>query len=614
MSLCAPKDSAARAKWVEVLTPHFTVVSDAGEKKARQTASQFEEIREVFQNSFPNLRTNIGKPVIIFALKNEDSMRSLLPAYWEATGHAHPAGIYVVGEDKHCAVVRANVQSEQPYEVVYHEYAHALENLNFQKLPLWLAEGVAEFLGNSAIHDGYVEIGLPSRHHLGVLRENKLIPIEALLEVDSKSSYYNEQTRASLFYAESWALVHYLMMDTEARQKRLLHNFLNAYQSSGNQLEAAQESFGDLDKFAQTVEQYSRRQQFAFNRMNTPVHVNPKSFTSRSLSGAEVDALRGDFYTRTHRQVEAKAALQAALQQDANLALVHEGLGLLALSQQETRTAEAEFAEAVRLNSSSFLAYYFNARVRMREQMNTPEESGRVIADLEKAVSLNPQFAPAYEALSSLYSLNPADTDKSIAAGKAAIQLEPGTLSYVLSYGWVLLRIGKVSEAKTLAARIQAVAESPEDDSAARRLAEVVTEREAYDAQLAARALHPQDTSAQPSLTATSPPPGSAAAGFYYEPAAANKHSGEDEYAVEGTILSSNCPIGAAGKVILTVNKRRMNFTIPNIRELQVLLKNDDVSSHPPSCADWTGQHARLFFYKLKDKTFFGELSTIQFF
>ncbi len=611
---CVRARSAAPEKWIEVRSPHFTVVSDAGEKKARETANQFEQIREVFHTAFPALRVDIGKPVIIFALKNENSMKIFLPAYWEAKGHAHPAGVYIPGEDKHCAIVRTNVESENPYQVVYHEYAHALENLNFQGLPLWLSEGIAEYLGNSRIFEGFVEIGVASRHHLTVLSENKLIPIDVLLGVDSNSPYYNEQSRVSLFYAESWVLVHYLLMDLEAQQEHLLQNFLTAYQSSGDQLQAARQSFGDLSKFAQSVEQYSRHQPFLVGRVNTSVRVDSKSFTSRVLSPAEVNARRGDLYTRTHRPVEAKSTLEMAVRQDPNLALAHEGLGFLALSQQDMSTAEVEFTKAVQLNSQSFLAYYFSARVRMRDEMNSKEEIGLVLADLEKAIDLNPQFAPAYDALSSIYSLTPETADKAVAAARKAIQLEPGTLSYALNYGYVLLRIGKIEDAKSLAGKIQTAAKTAEDHSAAQRLAALVAQRERYDDQLAARPLQPEDKNAKQVPATSSHPPGSGASGFSYEPPSINNHPGEDEFAMDGTIISAECPSGSAGKVLVQANNKSFLFTIPSIRELQVLLKNDDVSAHPPVCTEWKGRHARLFFYKLKDKRIFGELSTIQFF
>ncbi len=605
--------AATREEWIEVRSPHFTVVSDAGEKQARRIADQFEQIREAFQNAFPKLRADLNEPVTIFALKNEDSMKALLPSYWEVKGHMHPAGLYIAGEEKHSVVVRANIQGENAYEVVYHEYAHALENLNFQGLPLWLSEGVAEFLGNSRIHESFVEIGVPAPHHLAALHENKLIPIGVLLQVDTASPYYNEDNRASMFYAESWTLVHYLMMDPEARQKHLLQNFLTAYQASGNPVYAAQNSFGDLKRFAQVMELYSRQDQFFVSRVDTSVHGDPKSYSRRALAPAEVDALRGDFYSRTNRTKEATDALAAALQENPNLPQVHEALGILALSQQKTEEAEAEFAKAVRLNSNSFLAYYYSARARMRYEMNSPEATQQVIADLEKAANLNPKFAPAYEALSSLYSFDSATVDKAIIDGKKAVQLEPGTLSYAVSYGYVLLRIGKVADARILAAKIQASAKTPADVLASRQLLEVVASREAYDAQMAAHTLAPQDITAEiAAASASSSKKGAAVSSPEGPPV--NKHAGENEYAVEGTVFTADCAPGSPAKVTLTVNKATMSFRIPSFDDLQVLVNNVDVSAHPPACSEWKGKHARLYFYKLKNKEYTGELSTIQFF
>ncbi len=600
-------------KWVEVRSPHFTVVSDAGDKQARQVADQFEQIREAFLRAFPTLHADFGKPVIIYALKNEDSMKSLLPAYWEIKGHAHPAGIFISGEDEHCAVVRVNAQTANPYQVIYHEYGHALENLNFEELPLWLSEGIAEFLGNSRIHEGFVEVGAASSHHIGVLRENKLIPIDVLLDVDQQSPYYIEQDRSPLFYAESWEIVRYLLMDADAIQAHLLNNFLTIYQRTGNQNEAAKQAFGDLRKFADKVADYSRRSEFLVGRVDASVRGNPKSYSSRSLTPAEADALRGDLFTRTHRPKDAKAALESALQQDPKLALAHEGLGLLALSQHETENAEAEFAKAVQLNSSSFIAYYFNARIRMRDEMTGPDDTQEVIADLEKSVTLNPHFAPAYEALSSLYSLDPAAFDRAIVAGKKAIQLEPGTLSYALSYGYVLLRIGKVADAKRMAQKIQVASKTQEDQYAARQLLDVISQRERYDARIAANAREPQEPGTPRNSATNAHPPGSDAH-LTYDPPFVNKHSGEDEYSVNGTILSAECRAGVPGKLALSVNTKTLNFVIPEVSELQVLQKTVDVSGHPPPCGEWKGRHAVLFFYKLKNKQFYGELSTLQFF
>src|SRR5260370_29823475 len=81
--LPAVRFAAAKDVWIEVRTPNFTVISNAGEKEARKIADQLEQIPEIFHPAFAKLRTKIGKPVVIFAIRNEESLKLLLPEYCE---------------------------------------------------------------------------------------------------------------------------------------------------------------------------------------------------------------------------------------------------------------------------------------------------------------------------------------------------------------------------------------------------------------------------------------------------------------------------------------------------------------------------------------------------
>lgn len=613
--LPAARFTAAKDAWIEVRTPNFTVISNAGEKEARKIADQFEQIREVFHSAFPKLRTEIGKPVVIFAVKNEESLKLLLPEYWETKGHAHPAGIYVPGEAEHFVAVRTDIQGDNPYEIVYHEYTHALVHLNYRDLPAWLDEGIAEFLGNTEIREKSVQIGKIDSYHLQELHENKLIPIDTLLQVDHNSPYYNEQNRTTLFYAESWALVHYLMLDPDARRQQLLTKFQNAWSASGNQVAAAQQTFGDLKKFADRMGAYTRQDRFYVGNFDTVSRGNAQGYASRALAPAEVDAQRAALYVYTRRFAEAKTTLDQAMQEDPDLPIVHESLGMLAYYQQDWATAETEFSRAVQLHSANYAAYFFDASSQMRRRRTNIDDAATV-ALLESAIHMNPQFAPAYAALSSLYSTNPETHDQALAMGSKAIDLEPGNLQYAVAYSFVLLTVDRFADAKVLAARIQAAARTPQDRQLSQQLEQAIQSRANYEAELAAykrQAEQQQQSAAQQTSMATivSEHRGTALAA---EAPLVDKHAKETQYAVEGTISSADCASGAGGKVILKVNSSGLRFKIVDIKQLQIAEGNKDISDHAPACADWQGRRARLYFYQLKDKEFAGELSTVQFF
>jgi tetratricopeptide (TPR) repeat protein len=611
---------AAKDTWIEVRSPNFTVISNAGDKEARRVADQFEQFRDVFHLTFPQLRVDLGKPLVIFAVKNEDSLKILLPAYWETKGHAHPAGIYVPGEDRHFVAVRTDLGGDNPYEVVYHEYTHAIMNLNYRELPVWLGEGLAELFGNSVIRDKDVQIGKANPYHLMELQQNRLIPIDVLLMAGHDSPYYNEQNRVSVFYAESWAIVHYLMMDPEARKRGLINNFLKTWDANGDQVEAAQASFGDLKKFSQAMEAYSRQKAFYVMTLHSTVRGDPKSYSSRELPESELAAYRALFYARMNRPNESKSSVDEALQADPNLPLAHEAKGFLAFSQHDFPTAEQAFARAIELNSSSYFVYYFDAQTRLRENMPTPEERTKITALLEKSVSMNPQFAPAYAALASVYSMDEATRDKAFQDGMKSVQLEPGTLIYAISFVHVLLNCDRIADAKIMVDKIRKAAKTPQERDTAETLASAVENRESYDKQMkeftertkiesAARTNVTNAQTANTSGTEIVPVTGSADSSRTPPP----KHANEPEYAVEGVIGSAECNSDSSGKVTLIVNHVGMKFLYTSLKELQ-LVGGEKGSEPTPGCSDWKGKKVRLYFYQAKNKPYAGELSAILFF
>src|ERR1700723_4139825 len=90
----SPIAGAKHETWFEARSPNFIVVCNAGEKQARKTAIRFEQIRAVFRREL-ELASKHESPVItILAVKDEDSMKALLPEYW-VKGHAHPAGMFL---------------------------------------------------------------------------------------------------------------------------------------------------------------------------------------------------------------------------------------------------------------------------------------------------------------------------------------------------------------------------------------------------------------------------------------------------------------------------------------------------------------------------------------
>ena len=61
----------------------FVVISNVGEEQARRVSQQFERVRTVLQPALMNAPVDVGQPVVVLAVDNEDSLRELLPQFCE---------------------------------------------------------------------------------------------------------------------------------------------------------------------------------------------------------------------------------------------------------------------------------------------------------------------------------------------------------------------------------------------------------------------------------------------------------------------------------------------------------------------------------------------------
>ena len=592
--------------WIEVRSPHFVVSSNAGEKEARRVADQFEQIRALFHTAFPNLRVDPAEPVLILAAKNENTMKLLLPEDWEVKGHVHPAGLYQQGEDKHYVILRVDSEGENPYHALYHEYTHALLHLNFTGLPLWLDEGLAEFYGNSRLGEKESKVGTIDQTHLYILSQNKLLPIETLLNVEQGSPYYNEADRASVFYAESWALVHYLMLDPEARQQQLLKNFFSAWDKSGSQIAAAQQAFGDLKRFGQVIEAYSRQRMFRVALFKNGQQAADKTYVVRSLPAGEVLTLRGDCSTHRKMFEQARPLLEQAVQAEPNLAISHEALGYYLYRREDKSGADREMKKAMELGSTSFVAPYYHGLLVLRSGVAAPEMLQEAIKSFEKAAQINPQFAPGFEGLAQAYSAAPGTQKQAVEAGIRAVQLEPATHAYAINLAYLLLNANRDAEARQMAQRIFDKAASLEEAQEARALLERIKEHEQWAAQIKAQAdASASATSKAAVASAPAAPPMTGSS----TPIAVKT---ADLLAVDGVIGGIDCSRNPAITVTLKGGNRPMRFHAVDFGTVGVSGAGADLPGLD-ACEKWKGRRIRIWFRAVKGKDYLGEITDIAF-
>jgi TonB family protein len=447
---------ARRDAWVEVRSPHFIVVSNAGEKAARRSALQFEEIRAVFRESLMIAGTHPTPVVTVLAVADEASMHKLLPEYW-VKDHAHPSGLYADYVNLFFAAVELDAHGAAPFQTLYHEYFHTIAVRYFPDLPVWLSEGLAEFYGHTEIDERHVRIGESDPELLAQLRGRTLIPLSVLFAVDASSPYYNDANEISLFYAESWALTHYLMLGDRTTHASMLKAYLENLDHGIKPDEAARLAFGDLKKLQFDLQAYVHNSGLPYLKVPSP-KIDEGELKVRLISEAEACAYRGGFAAARGQAAVATAALQEALQLDSKDALAYQYLGVAQFLTGHREQALESTSKAITIDPGSSFTHYFRAFVDtsgLGMMLNDP----RVEGDLRQAIELTPDFVPPYALLAVYFAAENRNLPEALALAEKAVAFEPGSSEYQLALARVLASLNRFDEAQAAGARANAFAQ-----------------------------------------------------------------------------------------------------------------------------------------------------------
>jgi tetratricopeptide (TPR) repeat protein len=451
----------ATSHWSEVRSPHFVVLTDSNEKQARRVTSQLERMRAVFHVLLPTASDSAGSPVIVLALKDKKAFQALEPEVYLAKGQLDLAGLFMRAPDKNYILLRLDAQGDHPYATIYHEYTHFMLRNASEWIPLWLNEGLAEFYQNSEIQEKEVLLGQPSEDDILYLRQNRLLPLTTLLKVDQTSPYYHEEQKGSVFYAESWALTHFMRVTDQQKGTDRLQDYAKRLIKKEDPVIAAQEAFGDLNVLQKSLNSYISQGQFMMFKMNTGVTIDESAFQFRPIPTTDADAIRADVLVYNQRPKDAQVLIDAVLRDDPKNALAHETMGYLKFREGDMQAARKWYGEAVQLDSQSYLAHYYYAIMSMKSGENSQDPE--IESSLRICMKLNPDFAPAYDALAMHYSMNPAKVDEAHFLNVQAINLEPDNVNYRMNAAAVLANGRRYDDALRVLKAATHVAKTPEE-------------------------------------------------------------------------------------------------------------------------------------------------------
>jgi tetratricopeptide (TPR) repeat protein len=513
---------------------------------------------------------------------------------------------------------------------------------SFPHIPLWLDEGLAEFFGNSEIQEKDVLLGKPSTADIFLLRHNKLLPLATLFAVDHSSPYYNEQSKGSIFYAESWALTHYFMVGSgKEEDKKSLDDFLALLREGVNSANATPRAFGDLSQLQGQLAEYIQQNRFNYRIVKGSTEVNEDDFKVRELSPADSTALRGDFMIYNQRQSDARAILQEALAEDPNNAQAAESMGFLEFRQGQRSEARKWLAQAARLNSQSYLANYYFAVLSIQESAQG-QDAPQVESSLRAAIKINPNFAPAYDALGGFYGMRGERLEEARILELQAVELEPNNVRFRVNMGNLLLRMQRGDDALKVGELALEMAKTPEDTAMAETFLESAQKYQEYLAsvkRIRARAeaekKEADDLGQNTDADSVDNPPHSEAnsdssptrgthrkAVTYGSIASGTEETtspivhrdsatqGPREVA-EGKIVTVKCSSPALMDLTFVADGRSLLLHSENYYRVAYSALNFTPSQELQPCRQLEGMHAQIRYYHIKGQSYVGEMISI---
>ena len=491
--LCfSPRSVAAKDEWLQVRSKNFNLIGNASEKDIRKVATKLEQFRETFRQLFNQANLNASIPTNVIVFKSDNAYKPFKPKRADGKTDNFIAGYFQSGEDVNYITISTEGDDADTYGTIFHEYVHFIINTNFGKseVPPWFNEGLAEYYQTFEIADDQkVKLGLPQSNHLALLQQNKLIPLDTFFKISNYALHQNANHSRSIFYAQAWALIHYLVQGGKADGlNKFLTLAMKDVPSEKAFQEAFQTSYAQMEKDLQKYVSQNSYKYSLVSFKNKLVFEN--EMQTSPISEAVTDTYLGDLLYHTNRADDAESFLQKAVALEPDSSMANTSLGMVKMRQKKFDEAKNYFEKAISENQKNHLALYQYAFLLSREgrdefgyvQSFEPEKAAKMRQLLKKAIALNPEFTESYELLAFVDLVNNEELDEAVSYLKKALQYQPGNQRYAIRIGEIYMRRNKFAEAKTIADKIASTTDDPEVKAQAEHLVSQLRQREEINA------------------------------------------------------------------------------------------------------------------------------------
>ncbi|HEX8737998.1 MAG TPA: tetratricopeptide repeat protein [Pyrinomonadaceae bacterium] len=462
-------------EWTAARSKNFNLIGNASEKDIRGAAARLEQFREAFRQIFDKVDFNSPVPTTVIVFKDDNSYNPYKPLKTGGQTDRMVAGYFLSADDANFITLSLEGDTNRAYETIFHEYTHfwVANNIGKSNVPPWFNEGLAEYYQNLKIeNERKVVLGGVQNEHLKVLSQNKLIPFETFFNTDNYTLAQQGEDGAGLFYAQAWALMHYLMHGEGGARSRQMYKFLDLSMNGKPAKEAFSEAFQtDYATMERELRKYIEQNSYGVSEINLKNKLDFDSeVQTKPLGEAEAKLYLGELLFYFDRLGEAEAHFLQVFLLNPNSARANLNLGKIRAKQGKWDELARFLAKSIEQNPNDFAAYYHYARSLSEQGMSEfgfVSEYPKPLADkmrelLKKAIALNPDFAQSYELYAFVSVVRRENVDEAIEYLKRALKIAPGNQQYQLRMAELLMWKEDFTNARKIALKIARTASEPE--------------------------------------------------------------------------------------------------------------------------------------------------------
>jgi tetratricopeptide (TPR) repeat protein len=455
-------------QWLRLTTPDFELYTDAGEKKGRETLLHFEQVRGFFVKASP-VRPPGDFPVRIIAFRNREQFQAyavnpIVSAYFAGSTNRD----YIVMQN---ASPSDQIGSEENSAAI-HEYVHLIIRHSGLRIPLWLNEGWAEVYSTlRPVSDG-VAVGdlIPGREAL--LEKGAWMDLNALASIDRHSPAYNEANRASVFYAESWALTHMLFLSPDYRDR--FGRFVTALHRGSTLDDSCRSAFDKTSTqvFDDLKSYFARKKLYGvvFNASLDKTVLQP---AVAGISEFDSRLILADLLGAIGRLDQARGVYEELDRLQPGRSDVARSLGFLALEAHNAPSAREYFEKAFAAGDAD-PKMCFVLSILERE---AKQPAARIIAPLERAVKSKPDYGDALLQLG-LARMAEANYEAAVSHFNNIATVTPERAPAVFSaLSYACLETGDVAQARVNLEKARTWARTPVEKQQVARLGQLIEAR-----------------------------------------------------------------------------------------------------------------------------------------